>query len=129
MTVFWRRSRDLNNNIRVVKVSDENPARSRPRLKQARIIFDPPKEESVFVIYWRGSKQGLFDAKVEYIAPDNCLINRYPVRHDYINGLLTPISTDTPLPNEWFDENSEQLEIITYRGAKRLDNLQYTLRW
>lgn len=115
--------------VRVVKVSGQNPVRPRTRLQQARIIFDPPNEESVLVIYWRGAKRGFFDATVEYVAPDNCFKCRYPVRHDYINGSLKPLPTDTPLPKEWLDENSEQLEIITYRGAKRVDNLQYTLCW
>lgn len=119
----------MNKDARVVKVVGENPVWTRPQLQQARIIFDPPNKESVLAIYWRGSKRGFFDATVEYIAPDNCFKCRYPVRHDYINGSLKPLSTDTPPPKEWLDENCEQLEIIAYRGAKRLDNLKYTLLW
>ncbi|HEX3017852.1 MAG TPA: hypothetical protein VHP31_08380 [Caproicibacter sp.] len=119
----------MNKDIRVVKVSVQSPARTMPRLQQARILFDPPNKESVLVVYWRGSKRGLFDAMVEYVAPDNCFKCRYPVRHDYIDGQLKPLSTDTPLPKEWLEANCEQLEIMAYRSIKRLDNLQYTLRW
>lgn len=119
----------MNANIRIVTVSGSFSDRPRPQSQQARIMFNPPNDERVLVVYWRGSKQGFYDATVEDIAPNNYLAHRYPVRNDYINGLLTPLSTDKPLPKEWLDEHREQLEIITYRGAKCLDNLQYTLRW
>lgn len=119
----------MNEKIRVIEVSKAKPTETRSRSKQARIIFDPPNKESVFVLYWRGSKKGFFDATVEYILPDNCFKRRCNVRHDYIDGLLKPLPADTPLPKEWYDENSEQIEIIKYHGAKPLNNLQYTLRW
>lgn len=119
----------MNKNIRVIKVSNAKSTKIRIQSQQARIIFDPPNKESVLVVYWCGSKRGLFDAIVEYILPDNCFKCKCNVRHDYIDGLLKPLSADTPLPKEWYDKNSEQIEIIKYRGAKPLNNLKYILRW
>jgi len=80
----------MNKEARVVRIIAENPALEKPRSLQARIIFDPPNDESVLVFYWRGSKEGFFDATVEHIAPDNCFKSRCRARHDYVNGLLKP---------------------------------------
>ena len=119
----------MNVNVRIIPGSDYITERRKPKLPPARIHFDPPKQERVFVIYWRGAKRGFFDAMVEDIDKDNFLLRRYPVRHDYVDGLLKPLPADTPLSQEWLDEHSEQVEIMTYLGARFLDDLQYTLRW
>ena len=66
---------------------------------------------------------------VEDIEKDNHLLRRYPVRHRYVDDEYQPLNPNTPLPQEWIDENSEQVEIMTYLGARILDDLQYTLRW
>ena len=122
----------MNANVRIVRIvpgGELSPKRQKPKLSPARIHFDPPNQERVFVIYWRGAKRGFFDAMVEDIDENNRLLRRYPVRHDYIDGLLKPLPADTPLPQEWIDEHGEQVEIMTYLGAWILDDLQYTLRW
>ena len=119
-------------NVRIVRVvpgGELSPKRQKPQRPPARIHFDPPNQERVFAIYWRGDKRGFFDAIVEDIDKDNRLLRRYPVRNDYVDGLLTPLPADTPLPQEWLDEHSEKVEILTYLGARILYDLQYTLRW
>ena len=80
-------------------------------------------------IYWRGDKRGFFDAIVEDIDKDNRLLHKFPNRHDYVDGWFKPLPADTPLPQEWLDEHSEQVEIMSHRGARILNDLQYTLRW
>ena len=119
-------------NVRIVRVvpgGELSPKRQKPQLPPARILFDPPNQERVFVIYWRGNKRGFFDATVEDIDKNNNLLHKFPNRHDYVDGWFKPLPADTPLPQEWLDEHSEQVEIITHRGARILDDLQYTLRW
>ena len=122
----------MNENVRIVRVvpgGDLSPKRQKPQLPPARILFDPPNQERVFAIYWRGDKRGFFDAIVEDIDKDNRLLHKFRIRHGSVGGWLQPLPADTPLPQEWLDEHSEQVEIMAHRGARILADLQYTLRW
>ena len=119
-------------NVRIAHVvpgGDLSPKRQKPQLPPARIHFDSPKKERVFVIYWRGAKRGFFDAMVEDIDKNNCFLHKFPNRHDYVDGWFKPLPADTPLPQKWIDEHNEQVKIMAYFGARILDDLHYTLRW
>lgn len=43
--------------------------------------------------------------------------------------ILLVVASVTPLSQEWLDEHSEQVEIMTFLGARILNDLQYALRW
>ena len=122
----------MNENVRIVRVvpgGDYTTEQQKPKLPLARILFDPPNQERVLVAYCRGDFHRLFDAMVEDIDKNNHLLRRHPVRHNDVDVHLKSLNTDTPLPQEWIDEHSERVEIIAYHGNRRLNDLQYTLRW
>ena len=122
----------MNENVRIVRVVPGgvlSPKGQKPQLPPARILFDPPNQESVLVAYCRGDFHGLFDAMVEDIEKNNHLLRRHPVRHNDVDGHFKSLNTDTPLPQEWLDEHGERVEIFACSGGRRLDDLQYTLRW
>ena len=87
----------MNANVLIIPDSDQIHERRKPKKPPARIHFDPPNKERVFIICWRGAKRGFFDATVEVIHPNNCLALTFHVRHDYVDGLLKPLPADTPL--------------------------------
>ncbi len=117
----------MNTNVRIVPDCDQIPERRNPRLPLARIHFDPPNQERVFAIYWRGTSADSL-TRWSNILTKNHLLRRYPIRHNYVDGLLKPLPTDTPLPQEWLDEHSEQVEIMTNLNIRILNDLQYTLK-
>ncbi len=115
-------------NVRIIPGSDPFLLRRKHQPEKARILFDPPNQERVIVIYWRGAKCGFFDAMVEDIDKNNSLLHKFPIRHEYVSGQRKPLPADTPLPKEWLDEHDEHVEIRAYPGGRILYDLQYTPR-